>query len=211
MKKMKNLALALVLVLTVGMLSGCGGMKPEEAKAYVQAVMDASYKGEFEDYMEQTESTEEEAKEMYEGNIEETMEVAGFGELGLSEELTEQYKQLFADMAKIAKYTVGEAKESDKGFEVEVKVQAYTGLENLEDEFTELLNKEMKNIDLSMTDEELNEFAFQKMYELMAEKIADPTYGEEKVVVVPVVVDSDNVWSIPEKAMTAVDEALFPE
>lgn len=211
MKRVKHIALALVLVLSMSVLSGCGGMKPEDAKAYVQAVMDASYKGEFKAYMEQTKSTEEEAKKMYDGNIDETMKVAGFGDLGLSEELTANYKQLFADMAKQANYTVGEATETDDGFQVEVKVQAYTALENLEQEFTDVLNAEVDNIVASMSEQELNEFAFQKMYELMSDKLANPTYGEEKVVVVHVVVDSDNVWSIPDADMTAVDQALFPE
>lgn len=211
MKMMRRIALTLVMVLSVSVLSGCGGMKPEDAKSYVQAVMDASYKGEFEDYMEQTESTEEETKALYDGNIEETMKIAGFGDLGLSEELTEKYKQLFADMAKQANYSIGKAEETDDGFTVEVKVQGYTTLQNLEQELTDIMNEEINNIVTEMSEQELNEFVFQKMYELMNEKLANPTYSEEKVVVVHVVADSDNVWSIPDADMTAVDQALFPE
>lgn len=212
MKKMRALALALVLVLSVSMLTGCGGMKPEDAKAYVKAVMDASYKGEFKAYMEQTESTEEEAQKMYEGNVDETMKTAGFSDLGLSEELNAKYRQLFLDLAKQAKYTVGEAKESgDDGFEVEVKVEPFNAFENLDAEYTALLEDYMKSVDLSMSEEELNELAFEKMYELMSGKVASPTYGEASTITVHVVCDSDNVWSIPDKDMTELDSAMFPE
>ena len=66
MKKMKSLVLILVLALSAWTLTGCGGMSEDEAKEYAQAVLDASYKGEFDSYMELTDSTEEEAREMYE-------------------------------------------------------------------------------------------------------------------------------------------------
>ena len=64
MKRMKRkgmLAMLLAGVMTV--LCACSsGMSAADAKSYAQAVMDASYKGEFEDYMEWTDSTEEEAE-----------------------------------------------------------------------------------------------------------------------------------------------------
>ena len=82
MKKMKCLVLVLVLALSAWTLSGCGGMSEDEAKEYAQAVLDASYKGEFDSYMELTDSTEEEAREMYEGNMDATMAAVGFEEMG---------------------------------------------------------------------------------------------------------------------------------
>ena len=67
-------------------------MRPKE---YAQAVLDASYKGEFDSYMELTDSTEEEAREMYEGNVDATMAAVGFEEMGASQEMQEDYRQLF--------------------------------------------------------------------------------------------------------------------
>ena len=49
----------IVCILLVGLLSGCG-MREKDAKAYVTATLDASYKGKFEEYKKQTDATEKE-------------------------------------------------------------------------------------------------------------------------------------------------------
>ena len=41
------------------------------------------------------------------------MKESGLNDLGLSEELSANYRQMFVDMVKQAKYEVGEAKEAD--------------------------------------------------------------------------------------------------
>ena len=50
-----------------------------------------------------------------------------------------------------------------------------------------------------------------KMYELMDEKMNNPTYGDKITVTVNVKVDKDGAYYIPQKDLTAVDDALFPE
>ena len=127
MKKMKSLVLILVLAVSAWTLTGCGGMSEDEAKEYAQAVLDASYKGEFDSYMELTDSTEEEAREMYEGNMDATMAAVGFEEMGASQEMQEDYRQLFLDMAKLAKYSLGEVTEIEDGFEIQVTVEPGEG------------------------------------------------------------------------------------
>lgn len=54
----KSSLLVLVFAMALGMLAGCG-MKPEDAKAYVQATLDAGYKEDFGEYTKITESTKE--------------------------------------------------------------------------------------------------------------------------------------------------------
>ena len=56
----------------------------------------------------------------------------------------------------------------------------------------------------------VNELVFQKMYEIMAEKVATPTYGDPTTVTINVKPDSDGVYFIDQTDMTALDDALFP-
>ena len=211
MKRMKCGILALLAAVSMAVLTGCGGgMTADDAKEYAQAVLDASYKGEFDSYMELTDSTEEEAREMYEGNVDTTMEVVGFVELGVSEEMQANYRQLFLDMAKQAKYSLGDVSEIENGYEIEVTVEPFTGMSNLETELTDALMADLASVTEIPSEEELNEMTMQKMYDLLSEKVANPEYGEAQTMTLRVTADSDNVYSIPEEDTTALDSAMFP-
>ena len=63
----KSSLLVLVFAMALGMLAGCG-MKPEDAKAYVQATLDAGYKEDFGEYTKITESTKEEAQKLFDSS-----------------------------------------------------------------------------------------------------------------------------------------------
>lgn len=212
MKGMRRGILALALLLSLAaMLAGCGGgMTAEDAKEYVQAVLDASYKGEFDSYMELTDSTEEEAVSMYEGNVDATMATVGFDEMGISEDMQEDYRQLFLDLAKQAKYSLREATEIENGYEIEVTIEPFIGMNDLENELTNILMQDLAAAAEIPTEEELNQMTMQTLYDLLSEKVASPEYGEAQTMTVRVTVDSDNVYSIPEEDTTALDSAMFP-
>ena len=210
MKRMKCLVLALVLMISAWALAGCGGMSEDEAKEYAQAVLDASYKGEFDSYMELTDSTEEEAREMYEGNMDATMAAVGFEELGASQEMQADYRQLFLDMAKLAKYSLGDVTEMENGFEIQVTVEPFIGLDGLETELTDAVMAQLSESGEIPDDDELNQMTMQTMYDLMQDRLEAPEYGEAETVTIRVTADADNVYSIPEEDTTALDNALFP-
>lgn len=210
MKRMKCLVLALVLMISAWALAGCGGMSEDEAKEYAQAVLDASYKGEFDSYMKLTDSTEEEAREMYEGNMDATMAAVGFEELGASQEMQADYRQLFLDMAKLAKYSLGDVTEMENGFEIQVTVEPFIGLDGLETELTDAVMAQLTESGEIPDDDELNQMTMQTMYDLMQDRLEAPEYGEAESMTIRVTADSDNVYSIPEEDTTALDNALFP-
>ncbi len=210
MKRMKCLVFALVLMISAWALAGCGGMSEDEAKEYAQAVLDASYKGEFDSYMELTDSTEEEAREMYEGNMDATMAAVGFEELGASQEMQADYRQLFLDMAKLAKYSLGDVTEMENGFEIQVTVEPFIGLDGLETELTDAVMAQLTESGEIPDDDELNQMTMQTMYDLMQDRLEAPEYGEAESMTIRVTADSDNVYSIPEEDTTALDNALFP-
>ena len=208
----KHGVLALVLAGVMLLLCGCGGMTTDDAMDYVQSALDCGYKAEVKKYAKITETTEKEAKKEYETNLDNSMKEAGFDETGVSDELKANYRKLFEKMLKSANYKVGEVKEAgDDEFKVSVEVQPFTAFSTVSEELDNWVTDTYSNIEYVPSDEELNEAIMKKMYELMDEKMNNPTYGDKTTVTVNVKVDKDGAYYIPQKDLTAVDDALFPE
>ena len=91
MKRRTKVMTLLVLAMSM-LLCACGAKYgPEDAKAYAKSCLDASYKGEFTEYVKLTDSTEEEAQEMYDNGIDLTMEASEILTSGVSQELQDKY------------------------------------------------------------------------------------------------------------------------
>ena len=138
------------------------------------------------------------------------MATVGFEEMGISEDMQADYRQLFLDLAKQAKYTLGEATEIENGYEIEVTIEPFIGMNDLENELTNILMQDLAAAAEIPTEEELNQMTMQTLYDLLSEKVASPEYGEAQTMTVRVTADSDNVYSIPEEDTTALDSAMFP-
>ena len=206
---------ALVLILAMAVMTGCGGMSTDEAKEYVQATLDANYKGEVDALVEQTDSTKEEAEKMYQQNIENGLQSMGLDELGFTEDQVQLFEQVAIDLMKQAKYSVGEVKESDDSFEVFVKAEPFTGFDNLvADMETTVMDKltavQEETPELLEDEAQVQELIVQIVHELMAESVANPTYGEPVDVPVNIVKNSDGAYEIVQKDLEAIDAALFP-
>lgn len=211
MRRKKKSLLALLLAAVMVILSGCGGMTKEDAKDYVQAVLDVSYKGDVKGYLEQTDTTEKEAKELYESNIDETLNLAGFNDMNLSEEMLANYRQLFIDMLKSADYKLADAKDGeDDGFTVDVTVKPFMGFEGVSEEVLESVQEKVFSGTEVPSEDDVNEMLFQAMYDMLSERMKEPVYGDEKVITVHVAKDKDGVFYIPDEDIDTIDEALFP-
>lgn len=99
----------------------------------------------------------------------------------------------------------------DAGYKAEFKEYA---------EITDSTEKEAKkeyetNLDNSMKEAGFDETGvsdeLKANYRKLFEKMNNPTYGDKTTVTVNVKVDKDGAYYIPQKDLTAVDDALFPE
>lgn len=203
----RNVSLAMVVVMALTMLAGCG-MKPDDAKAYVQATLDAGYKADFDEYAKITDSTKEDAQKLFDNNIDTVTNSLGFGALGATEETTEKYRELLKEIFAKAKYTVGDVKEKDGGFEVVVNAEPMQIFSGVQDELVTKLQEKVAKSG-QPKEEEINQLAIDMLYDLLTEKLASVTYGEPQSVTVHVTKDSSNVWNITESDLQAVDAALF--
>ena len=204
MKKVFVTCLAGIMVMAT--VAGCGKF---DAAGYVTACLDLLTKGETEQYMKLTDRTKEQAEQDYEDNIDSMME--GMGEVGLSDELTENYRTLYKDIYKKAKYTVtGAEKMKDKdGYTVTVEVEQMTGLfDDLENEVTSRVMDEMANLSPDTTEDELNELVFQTMYDVLQERMDSISYKDPETITVEVL-GEDGVYSITDDGYTDLDEALI--
>ena len=104
-KQKKMMALVLTFLVSVMMLAGCG--KKFDAKTYMQEYLDASYKHEFTEFCKISEQTEEEAKKVYEENLDKvTEDILSAEGIEFSEELFYKYQELVKKMLSCAKYNV---------------------------------------------------------------------------------------------------------
>ncbi len=207
MKKRFSLIITMAACFSM-LLGGCGKkLTVEDAPAYVQSALDACYKGEFEAYMEFTKSTEEEAKELYESGLDANMEASGITDVNVSQELQDQYRQLFAGLLGISKYTVGEAKEDGEGFTVDVSVEPFIMFDTLQDDLIAAMSN--SGLTEEATADEINSFVYQKMYELMSAKLNDPTYGDPQTVTVHIQPDEDGVQTINEDDLVEIDTVMY--
>ncbi len=207
---MKKITISILLVLVMSILAGCG-MKEEDAKAYVQASLDASYKGEFDAFVEITDSTPEGAKAMYEENIVHIMEEAGFSDLGLGEELTEKYRQLFLNLIKKVDYTVGDAvKNEDDSFSVEINVRPITIMKDIQDELQTALLKRIEKMDKYPSEKKIVKMGYEEMYNILSDRLENPTFSEDTVnVTINLHKNEEGKYAISEEDMYTLDSKMF--
>lgn len=214
LKKNWMRAAALVTAMTA-LLGGCTVF---DACAYMQAILDVSYKNETEDYMELTGATEEEANEIFQNNLDATMHE--FSTAELSEELEENYRTLFEKTIKQVKYTVGEAAEAEgNGYTIEISVEPVLLFDNTYDEFrkkseeyaAEISNNVMKGEEMP-SDDEIQNHVYQTYYEVLTEELdAGLSYGEAETITVHISRTEDGTYEIPEEDLRALDRAMISQ
>lgn len=198
-----------MLVASLFLFGACGG-GTYDASGYVKSVLDAQTKGELDEYLELTDSTQKEAEQLYKGNIDTQME--SLEGMELSDELADKYRQLFVNVFKNAKYEVGEAKEGDDDtFTVPVEVETFQLFAGLDDEMLKFQEEMVAELEAQAlageappNEAEYMERFYQHMYDLLNEKVENPTYGEKTTIKVTVSKNSDGIYEADEKDLEEI-------
>lgn len=196
----------LAAVLCLGLVA-CSG-EDFDAVGYVKSVLDANYHKEYKGYATFRQLSEEEAeKEIVDSiNLQLELELAAVG--GITEEGKESYKELSAEIDKLAKYEVTEAKKQDDGsYIVTVSVEPSNVLQIMEQVLTDVANEMMGQGATLESDEEFTEY----LLEGMRRCIDQNAYGEAQTVKVAVSADDSGAYGISEEDMQLLQDTMFPE
>jgi hypothetical protein len=214
----KILTLATALITLAAALSGCGLLTQFDASSYVAGIIDATYKGNSEKYLETVaDATEEEVQEFYMQNVE--AEVAFFAEnyLGLthvSEEnqatLIDFYKKVYQN----AKYDVKEAVKSEDGYSVEVVVYPINLFEKCYDQmvsFNDSFFGEDNTSNLeNLTEEEIQDQFLAGILEICLPYADNIEYDESRSVGVLIKKDpEDDLYYMNDDDMRRIDELVI--
>ena len=112
-----------LMLLTVLVLTGCGS-KQFNAADYVGAMLDASYKGNYDAYTKQDIGKKKDAQKMHEDNLDALVEAFSnvFGS-DMDEESKKQLSEAMGTLCEQVQYEVGEATADGSHFNVELKVK----------------------------------------------------------------------------------------
>lgn len=182
------LLITLSLVLVISMLSGCSSKpKPEDAQAYVQAVMDVICTGDYDHSVKIADIEEGKEGELRDQVIVEML--AAFGtDQGITDDARAKFRDCLVDAFSKAKYSVGDAVATDDGgYDVTVTIeplQLFAGFnENFESTVQERAAADYERV-AAMSDEELNAFVMDVLIDMINDNLADPQYDAPETVTV---------------------------
>ncbi len=218
-KKRILIAAAVLAVLAAAAFAGIRlYMNRFDPVEYVQAVLDASYKKQTEAYAEITGTSEEEAQQIFEDNLDTTMEQ--FESSPMPEDLKPKYRDLFARLAEHVSYTVGEAvREEDGSYSVPVKVKpltlftdTYETFRQKAQEYAEQVTDSVMDGGAMPTDEEMQVQVYEIYYEVLSEGINEGMmYGEAKDVTLHVKKNDGGDYEIDDGDMKTLDDLLIED
>lgn len=204
-----------LMIVMAAILSGCTTF---DACAYMQAILDVSYKNQTENYMEITGATQEEADAIFQKNLDATMHE--FSTTELPEDLEEDYRLLFEDTVKQVKYTVGEASEGENhSYTVEVAVEpillfddTYEEFQDKTEEYASEISNNVMNGEEMPSDDEIQNRVYQTYYEVLKEGLNDGlAYGDAREITVHINRTKDGSYEIPDEDLRAIDQAMISQ
>ncbi len=214
----KKIAVLLILVLSTGLIGGCG--KQFDAAAYVKALLDNSYKNDSTAFVEQKLGTAEDAAEIYNQGLEHAISDILIDEenesFSVSEDLLKEYRNTFETVFSKVSYTVGEAeKQEDGSYVVTVSYETMDVFSNaMEDydvkvaEWTEQLSADAIAGEAFPEEEELYNTLFVMLKDCINDAAANVGYSEPQEMTVRVEL-SDGVYAPNQSDIEALEYHLL--
>lgn len=214
MKKLvRKIALVLSCIMMIGLLGGCG--EKFDASAYLQALLDNSYKNDSTAVVEMEIATAEEAAALYEEGLQTELDTM-LTTAGITEDQIPGIRDIIANMLAGAKYTVGEAVEQEDGsFVVTVTYETMNvfgpttekylaDVEAMVTEWTEA----MLAGEEAASEEEMTAKVYEMFGTTLTEVLANPTYDEPQTTTVRIEI-VDNMYQPNEDDLYNLEYLLY--
>ncbi len=211
----KAIALTAAALMCTGLV-GCGSAAKTYTE-YVQSVLDCSYYGITDKYMEMTDSTQEEADAVFQDEIDYFAQVICYSygvEMDyISEETMDGYTALAEDVVKKVKYTVDPAEISGDSYHITVHCEPIDFWDLTEDAVESYYIDEFEEKYLAFeTEDELaaleEEYAV-NVLEILSGYVSQIGYKESVKKIVEITVDDDGLYGIEDQDWLDIDDLLL--
>ncbi len=212
------LYLILAAAMMISMLTSCGPKKPapEDAQAYVKAVLDLMCTGDYDHSVDLSDIEEGKETETRDALIGEMMSGIG-SESSLNEDVTKAFGDFMIKALENAKYTVGDAVETDDGgYDVSVSIEPLKIFTGVDEELNAVLEEKVaaeSDKILAMSEEEQTNYVMEILLEILNKKLENPEYDapEEVVVHYGPLEDQDGVYGCTEAEGEKLGSKLFSQ
>ena len=206
MKKLQKYIIILGTVILCAGFSACSRQSDFDAKSYVQSSLDAYYHEEYADYANFLEISEKDAKKEIEEDFNERIRQQFDDFDNITEEGSIAYTEKMAEVKKLAKYEVQDAKEENGSYIVSVRVEPSDVFQTLQQSSTEVSNEKIKQ-GLDETDPDV--FA-SVLTESIQRSLEKNSYG--KAVMVKVSVEKEHLgkYGLSDIEMSKLESTMFP-
>lgn len=206
--KIKIIAI-LICIAVCSSLTACGAKL--DVQAYLQAMLDLSYKGDTAAYVEMGLGTAEEAEALFERGID--SEMSFFKERqSMSEELESDFRSLFRDIYGKVKYTVGKAvKQEDGSYVVEITYERMRVFERALADYNEgieSLPEQWAAMEETPTQEEMLEDMTEILRDALRESIENVEYDAPETLTITIEL-IENVYTPNSQDVMELEKALF--
>ena len=185
-----------------------GAPTAEDARAYVQAVLDIMCTGDYDHSVELSDIPEGEEAQLRDSTIESAVEAIA-SDAGLSEEVKADFTDVMRVAFSKAKYTVGEAVPTeDGGYDVTVTIEPLEMYAGAADKLPERVSQDEL---AGLSEEESNNLIYSKVIEIVRENLEEPEYGEPQDVIVHygIIDEQNNLWGVSEEEGEKLGALLF--